>query len=137
MGCRIQLCSRKFQIFKIRAHLWRCRWSIYAQNTPKINQMLITSLLSGWNFAFRLILGCRIPKVSNLQNRGPPVTSRVPFMSNVLITSLLNGIKSWNLAFRLIFGCRIWLCSRKFQIFKIGAHLWHHMVHLRPKYPQN
>ena len=68
-------------------------WSIYAQNTPQISQMLITSLL--------------------------------------------NGIKSWNLAFRLILGCRIRLYSRKFQIFKIEAHMWRRVVHLGPNYSQN
>ena len=57
-------------------------------------------------------------------------------ISHMLITSLLNGINSWNLAFRLIFGCRIRLCSRQFQIFKIDAHPWRHVVHLGPNYSQ-
>ena len=52
----------------------------------------------------------------------------------MLITSLLNGIKSWILAFRLILGCRIRLCSQKFQIFKIGARLWCLVLHLGPNY---
>ena len=52
----------------------------------------------------------------------------------MLITSLLNGIKSWNMAFRLILGCRIRLCSQKYHIFEIGAHLWRRVVHLDPDY---
>ena len=58
-------------------------------------------------------------------------------ISQMLITSLLNGIKSRNLAFRLILGSRSRLCSRKFQIFKIEAQLWRHVVHLGPNYTQN
>ena len=96
--------------------------------------------------ALRLILGCRIRWCSRkfqifkidahewhrVVHLGPKYRRK---FSQMFITSQLKGIKSWNLAFRPILWCRIRVCSQKFQIFKIGAHLWRRVDPFRPKIP--
>ena len=106
LGCRIRLCSRKFQIFKIEDPPVTCRVVHLGPKLPqnesnvnnfsiKLNKMLKIGIQTNIGMSNTI----EQPEVSHLQNWGPPVTSHGPFRRLKLPQNQSNVYKisiKWN-----------------------------------------